>query len=124
MDVEREIREVKRIAAIYARRGKLPLAIQIMQTALDLETGLYGVKGLPCAETAYQIAELMCDNNQFAEARPFFERAVSAWQEHHPNDSIGFMWYSEALTRLQEQANRSNSVHSLNEREEDERRSA
>src|SRR4051812_38576564 len=102
VDLEREIREVKRIAALYAKRGRLPLAIEILKTALDLQEGMHGIHGLPCAETAYQIAELMADNNQFDEARPYFMRAAEIWTKHHPNDSLSMMWFSEALTQLQE----------------------
>lgn len=127
VDIEREIREVKRIAAVYASRGRLSLAIQILQTALELQTGLHGPNSLPCAETAYQIAELMCDNNQFDEARPYFERAVNAWQEQHPRDSISMMWYSEALMRLQEQIDIAAIAAEVEEaaaEEEEERKSA
>lgn len=126
MDIEREIREVKRIAAVYASRGRLSLAIQILKTALELQTGIHGPNGLPCAETAYQIAELMCDNNQFEEARPYFERAVNAWQEQHPRDSISMMWYSEALMRLQEEIDIAAAAAEAEEEEaaEEERKSA
>jgi tetratricopeptide (TPR) repeat protein len=104
VDLEREIREVKRIAALYARRGRLPLAIQILETALQLQRGTYGEYGLQCADTAYQIAELMCDNNQFNEARQYFEKAVDIWTHHHPNETKSMMWYTDALTRLQQNA--------------------
>jgi tetratricopeptide (TPR) repeat protein len=107
VDLEREIRELKKIAALYSKRGRHPLAIQILQTALKLQLGHCGEnKSIYCAETAFEIAELMSDNGQYNEAQRFYEMAVDIWRHHHPNDSMSLMLYSDALTKLQERAER------------------
>ncbi len=104
MDLEREIREMKKIALLYSKRGRLELSLEILKTVADMECRSYGERSRPVALTIYQIAETRCNLSQFKEARENFEQAVNIWQELHPADLESVLGYSNALTRMQTEA--------------------
>lgn len=104
MDLDREIRELKAIATLYHRRGRFDLAVEILHSALAIESSSYTERSLPAAVTLYQIGEMLCDAGKYVDAKPYFEKAITIWQELHPTDTESMVYHSNALTRLQEHA--------------------
>jgi tetratricopeptide (TPR) repeat protein len=104
--LEREIKELKAIALLYRRRNRFALSLDILNAALDIEQSLYGTQSQQVALTLYQIGETLCDLSRYDEARSYFGRAVQIWQVLNPHDTESMLGYSNALTKLQEQATR------------------
>jgi tetratricopeptide (TPR) repeat protein len=104
IDYEREVKQLKMIAALYKKRSLLREAEHVYKTVISLQEKYLGFCHAEVALTCYQLAEVYSDLGQYALARPLYARAVEVWQDLatlnliQPTETVFFM---DALTALE-----------------------
>ena len=108
IDYEREVKQLKMIAALYRKRSLLREAEHVYKTVISLQEKYLGFRHAEVALSSYQLAEVYADLGQYALAKPLYTRAVQVWQDLaamnliKPAETVFFM---DALTALELQKN-------------------
>ena len=103
--MDQEIKDLQAIAAVYRRRGKLPLATQIMHAVLQMQESYYGHNSSAVAKTLSELGDLYCDQQMFEQGREYLSRAADLWQAHHP-ERTDVILFADTLARLEEEMDR------------------
>lgn len=102
--VKQEIRDLKVIATVYKRRGKYTLAADVLNTVLQLEAQAYGPDSAEVALTKCELAEVLCELQQYKKARKLMMESASIWREHKPDGVGQAIEFTNALQQWQEHA--------------------
>jgi tetratricopeptide (TPR) repeat protein len=127
VDLAREVVELKAIAAMYRKRGRLKLAADVLRTALSIQRNQYGSANPETALTLYQIGEIHTELELYDIAREYYKEAVDTWNEARPNSAENALYFNEAMMQLQSDSDREEANTSEAESEsvqDNQRRSA
>ena len=106
LDAEPEIRQLKSMAAIYAKHRNFHKAEELYWAIVNLEERQSGSFSPTLAKSLYVLGELCCEQGKYAEARPLLKRAIHIWEQlqiaglfDEHNSGLFFM---DALNKLNE----------------------
>ena len=102
MAVEQEIKDLQAIAAVYKKRGKLPLATQILHAVLQMQETLYGPASPAVAKTLSELGDLYCDRQMYDQGREYLSQAADLWQKQHP-ERLDVILFADTLARLEQE---------------------
>lgn len=96
-----ERREIKSMADIYRSRGLYQQAAELYELLIKLERSAADCDAEDLGLLCYQLAESYSAIAKYEEAQPLYKEAVSLWERQHPEDALNWLWYLEALTKLE-----------------------
>lgn len=87
----------------YKLTQQYALAEDSYRKLIVLEENLFGPETSTVALNTYHLAEVLVQQQRYAEARVLLQQSVQIWEKAHPNDYLSLLSYTEAVNIVKRQ---------------------